>query len=234
MIRWGTSSWSEKSWVGPFYPPGTKPGDFLRYYATQFDTVEVDPRGRALDYRGSYYRRLDFAWNWQGLKTKGVTIPGGYEVEGQIPLASFQAMGFPQLRPGVKIRGGLYRAEFSHDRSGRPVEQRESIHNLGRQLDGPPPIEAWMSWVDPKTEGGTPMCHMLYHAHQILGEWIGSHPRSFPPIVVHITDGESQDGDPNPYAEAVTGLTTDQDHHCREEKSNHDHPHQSQQQRKRK
>ena len=42
MIRWGTSSWSEKSWVGPFYPPGTKPGDFLRYYATQFDTVEVD------------------------------------------------------------------------------------------------------------------------------------------------------------------------------------------------
>ncbi len=30
--------------------------------------------------------------------------------------------------------------------------QRESIHNLGRQLEGPPPIEAWMSWVDPKTE----------------------------------------------------------------------------------
>jgi hypothetical protein len=52
----------------------------------------------------------------------------------------------------VKIRCGLYRAEFSQDRSGRPIEQRESIHNLGRQLDGPPPIEAWISWVDPKTE----------------------------------------------------------------------------------
>ena len=41
-FRWGTSSFSEKSWVGPFYPPGTPPGDFLRYYSTQFDTVEVD------------------------------------------------------------------------------------------------------------------------------------------------------------------------------------------------
>jgi len=64
-------------------------------------------------------------------------------------------------------------------------------------------------WVDPVTEGGTPMCHMLYHAHQMLTEWIGQHPRSFPPIVVHISDGESQDGDPIPYAEAVKKLGTE-------------------------
>lgn len=41
-LRFGTSSWSEKSWVGPFYPPGTRPADYLRHYATQFDTVEAD------------------------------------------------------------------------------------------------------------------------------------------------------------------------------------------------
>jgi uncharacterized protein YecE (DUF72 family) len=41
-LRIGTSSWSAESWVGPFYPPGTRPADFLPYYATQFDTVEVD------------------------------------------------------------------------------------------------------------------------------------------------------------------------------------------------
>ena len=64
-------------------------------------------------------------------------------------------------------------------------------------------------WVDPVTEGGTPMCHMLYHAHRMLAEWIAQHPRSFPPIVVHITDGESQDGDPIPYAEAVKKLATE-------------------------
>jgi len=64
-------------------------------------------------------------------------------------------------------------------------------------------------WVDPVAEGGTPMCHMLYHAHQILSDWISRHPRSFPPIVVHITDGESQDGDPIPYAESVRSLKTE-------------------------
>jgi uncharacterized protein YecE (DUF72 family) len=38
----GTSSWSEKSWVGPFYPEGTKPGEFLSHYATRFSAVEAD------------------------------------------------------------------------------------------------------------------------------------------------------------------------------------------------
>ncbi len=113
--------------------------------------VEIDPRGRAFDYRASYYRRFDPGWSWKGLEAKGSPLPQGYVVEGRIPLASFEALGFPGLRPGVKVRCGLYRAEFSHDRSGRPAVERESIHNLGRRLDGPPPLEAWMSWVDPKT-----------------------------------------------------------------------------------
>ncbi len=46
-IRLGTSSWSSKDWVGPFYAPGTAPSDFLKEYATHFDTVETD---------ASYYR----------------------------------------------------------------------------------------------------------------------------------------------------------------------------------
>lgn len=41
-LRYGTSSWSEKSWVGPFYPAGMAPGEYLTHYATQFDTVEAD------------------------------------------------------------------------------------------------------------------------------------------------------------------------------------------------
>ena len=38
----GTSSWSDASWVGPFYPPGTKPADYLMHYASQFGAVECD------------------------------------------------------------------------------------------------------------------------------------------------------------------------------------------------
>ncbi len=42
VVRFGTSSFSSEDWVGPFYPDGTKPADFLKLYAEQFDTVEID------------------------------------------------------------------------------------------------------------------------------------------------------------------------------------------------
>ena len=38
----GTSSWSSKDWLGPFYPKGTRPGDFLAEYAKHFGAVETD------------------------------------------------------------------------------------------------------------------------------------------------------------------------------------------------
>jgi uncharacterized protein YecE (DUF72 family) len=38
----GTSGYSFSDWVGPFYPPGTKSGDFLGYYAKHFGCVEVN------------------------------------------------------------------------------------------------------------------------------------------------------------------------------------------------
>jgi len=41
-VRIGTSSWSSPDWRGVFYPPRTRPGDFLAHYATRFDTVECD------------------------------------------------------------------------------------------------------------------------------------------------------------------------------------------------
>lgn len=38
----GCSGWAYADWVGPFYPPGTAPGEFLERYARVFRTVEVD------------------------------------------------------------------------------------------------------------------------------------------------------------------------------------------------
>lgn len=38
----GTSGYSFADWVGPFYPPGTRPGDFLAHYARHFPAVEVN------------------------------------------------------------------------------------------------------------------------------------------------------------------------------------------------
>jgi uncharacterized protein YecE (DUF72 family) len=41
-IRIGTIAFTAEGWIGSFYPPGTLARDFLSYYATQFDTVELD------------------------------------------------------------------------------------------------------------------------------------------------------------------------------------------------
>ena len=38
----GTSSWTAEGWEKTFYPPGTRPADYLPFYASQFDTVECD------------------------------------------------------------------------------------------------------------------------------------------------------------------------------------------------
>jgi uncharacterized protein YecE (DUF72 family) len=38
----GTSGWHYAHWVGPFYPAGTRPRDFLAFYARSFRTVEVN------------------------------------------------------------------------------------------------------------------------------------------------------------------------------------------------
>jgi hypothetical protein len=114
--------------------------------------LEIDPLGRTLDYHCSFYRKFDRPWTWPGLETKASLTPKGYVVEGRLPLVSFEKIGFPRLRLGAKILCGIYRAEFSHDRSGRPVEKQDSIHHQdARKLEGPPPIENWLSWVNPKT-----------------------------------------------------------------------------------
>jgi uncharacterized protein YecE (DUF72 family) len=44
----GTSGWSYPSWRPDFYPAGTKPEDFLGYYAERFPTVELNTTGYRL------------------------------------------------------------------------------------------------------------------------------------------------------------------------------------------
>jgi uncharacterized protein YecE (DUF72 family) len=42
LLKLGTSAWSNPSWVGVFYPAGTKPADYLARYAEKYDCVEID------------------------------------------------------------------------------------------------------------------------------------------------------------------------------------------------
>jgi uncharacterized protein YecE (DUF72 family) len=41
-IRIGGAKWGRKDWIGKLYPKGTKEKDFLEYYATLFDCIELN------------------------------------------------------------------------------------------------------------------------------------------------------------------------------------------------
>jgi uncharacterized protein YecE (DUF72 family) len=41
-IRIGTSAFTARGWEGSFYPRGIKPAEYLSFYATRYNTVELD------------------------------------------------------------------------------------------------------------------------------------------------------------------------------------------------
>ena len=67
LLRPGTCSWSAPSWVGSFYPTGTRQADFLSFYATRFSTVEADV---------TYYRIPDAALvrGWERRTPEGFVL----------------------------------------------------------------------------------------------------------------------------------------------------------------
>lgn len=88
-LRAGTSSWSEKGWVGAFYPPGTKPADMLSLYATQFATVEAD----------TTYYRVPSATLVRGWRAK---TPDGFTLAAKFPRSIVHA-GDGQPPDGAKV-----------------------------------------------------------------------------------------------------------------------------------
>lgn len=68
-------------------------------------------------------------------------------------------------------------------------------------------------WFDPTASGGTPMCAGLTRAAEAVAAWADAHPYSYPPTIIHVTDGEATDGDPEHIGSALGQLTT-QDGSC--------------------
>lgn len=66
----------------------------------------------------------------------------------------------------------------------------------------------WYRPPSPNEMYGTPMCGALSYVAQVARQWIDRHPNSFPPLVIHLTDGEPVDGDPCPVAEELKSLAT--------------------------
>jgi len=71
------------------------------------------------------------------------------------------------------------------------------------------PVEEQMPvWVEPVSDGMTPMSQALTQAKLLLEAWVQEHPDSYPPTVLNITDGEANDGDPRNPSIALRGVET--------------------------
>ncbi len=63
-------------------------------------------------------------------------------------------------------------------------------------------------WFEPKASGGTPMREALTRAAEELVAWCDAHPDCYPPTILHVTDGESTDGDPEEIATHLKQIRT--------------------------
>jgi hypothetical protein len=63
-------------------------------------------------------------------------------------------------------------------------------------------------WFEPRALGETPMCAAFDKASSVLSKWIMEHQKSFPPIVINITDGKPTDGNPSQSAFDLMSLRT--------------------------
>lgn len=99
--------------------------NMARYYC-----LEMDPRGRVLDYQASYYRTFKRQWQFPQLKLFGRSVSQGYEVEGTLDLDVLRKLDV--LGPDNTMRAGLYRAAFRHGPDGNTIQR-------------------WISWINPDT-----------------------------------------------------------------------------------
>jgi hypothetical protein len=63
-------------------------------------------------------------------------------------------------------------------------------------------------WFDPQADGGTPMTVALTKSMELVAEWCDLHLHSYPPTILHVTDGQSTDGSPEHMADGLRHLST--------------------------
>jgi len=63
-------------------------------------------------------------------------------------------------------------------------------------------------WFDSKSAGGTPMRAAFSKTKETVSAWCEAHPGSYPPTILHVTDGQSTDGAPEEMADTLRQIST--------------------------
>lgn len=122
----------------------------------------------------------------------GVIGYGGHGVENGFP----GALGSRVINPISAIEQNPTRVE---DRKKKMDDGAGGIVEIAVKF----PV-----WFEPRADGGTPMRAALTKAAEELAVWCDAHPDSYPPTVLHVTDGESGDGEPEEIASNLAQLRT--------------------------
>ena len=87
------------------------------------------------------------------------------------------------------------------------IEMETDVHGRVTEVQKKRPV-----WIQPHSGLNTPMSQALKSAAQALDLWIRKYPSSFPPVVIHLTDGAATDGNPEPAAKKIMNLKTKDGH----------------------
>jgi hypothetical protein len=93
--------------------------------------------------------------------------------------------------------------------AGHPIriEERRRLRGQGTGSDDGELVKMPI-WIEPLASGWTRMCAGLKLASQVTRHWAEAHPSSYPPTIIHVTDGHPTDGDPLPIADEIRRITT--------------------------
>jgi hypothetical protein len=86
--------------------------------------IEMDPNGKVLDYKATFYRKFEEAWNFKSTELVAVITENGYLVEGKIAWEELRSLGI-----GENFYLGIFKADYN----------------------GPEQV-TWYSWVVPDSE----------------------------------------------------------------------------------
>lgn len=157
-IRIGTSAWSD---LGTFYPPGTKAGEQLGYYATQFPIVEINSTYYAIPNRktveGWAARTPDgFVFDVKPPRelTSTPEVPKGEAPEPDADLAAVFARAIEPLADAGKLGA----VTFQFPPSYRNTEEHRDYLRLLPELVPNAPISVEFrrrDWLDDEHVDGT-------------------------------------------------------------------------------
>lgn len=127
------------------------------------------------------------------------------------PRADVAVIGYEGNSVGSVLAGELYGQDFVSlpDLQRNPIDierrNKTEIDETGMVFEIPIQVPIW---VRPRADGGTPMCKALRHAAMLAEQWVRSHPGNYPPVVINVTDGMANDGDPATPARELCEIST--------------------------